>query len=296
MHILEHHLTSNSPLALILAIAYIMGLLASLTPCIYPMIPITVGIITSQQSSSMLRNFFLSLTYGIGIATVYAILGYISATSSLIFGQWVGHPLFIAVMVIFFVALALSLFGFYEIKLPRFLTNHKTRGGSLTASYLSGLFSGAAASPCLTPALALILRYVAQTGNPVVGVSVLFTFALGLSTLLIVVGTFSSSLSLLPRAGIWMEHVKTIFGFLLLIVAVGFLAPLIPDSALPALQGLVVYGAAIYYYYRSTQTSYHRVALVTLATFLVVIGTLLSLESMLKSSDMSLMAYIEGLA
>lgn len=292
-HILQEHLAAHSPLFLLVLISYVTGLVASLTPCIYPMIPVTIGIITAQKSASMPRNFAISVMYGLGIATVYSILGYISAKSSFLFGQWVGNPYFILVVSLFYLSLAFSLFGFYEIRFPRFLEGRFVgTGGSVLYSYLSGMVSGAAASPCLTPALALILGFVAKQATPLAGIAILFSFALGLSTLLIVVGTFSSSLALLPRAGGWMEHVKMLFGFLLLLVIVHFCTPLMPLWAVPLAQGMVMLSAAGYYAYRSTQTRYHAVALRLLAAFLLLLAALCGVESVLQHSGFSLFDYV----
>ena len=251
---LESLLSTDHSLIFTLFAAYTAGILASFTPCIYPMIPITLGIVTSQRSTSMLNNFFLSLSYGVGIAMVYATLGYVSAKSSVMFGQWLGSPWFIMAMIALFIYLAFSMFGFYEMYTPRFLSNRSTssyRGGSVTYSFLFGVLSGAAASPCLTPALAMLLGFAAKQGNPLVGFTVLFAFAMGISTLLIVVGTFSSALSLLPRAGMWMVEVKKIFGFLLLGVCINFATPLVTPMTITSLYAGLMLLAGLYYLSRS---------------------------------------------
>jgi len=295
--ILESMLSNQHSLIFVIIAAYATGVLASLTPCIYPMIPITLGIITAQQSRSMLMNFFLSLSYGIGIATVYATLGYLSATTNIIFGQWLAHPLFIAAMITLFLYLAFSMFGFYDMYVPRILSaqsNRSHKGGSLSYSFMFGLLSGAAASPCLTPALALLLGYTAKQGNPFVGFVVLFAFALGVSTFLIVVGTFSSSLSLLPRAGTWMEMVKKIFGFLLLAVCVSFVQPLVEPATASFLYAIVVLSAALYYLHLSKKNKKLSLALVTIGGFLLLVTLLLCANGILQMQNLSLLEWIEG--
>jgi thiol:disulfide interchange protein len=247
---LEPLLNQAHSLPLVLLASFAAGILASFTPCIYPMIPVTLGIISAQQSSSMLMNFFLSLSYGVGIATVYATLGYLCASSNLIFGQWLAHPAFIGFMTLLFVYLAGSMFGFYEMYTPRFFKSHSTKNykmGSFAYSFLFGILTGAAASPCLTPALALLLSFAAQQENPLVAIAVLSSFAMGLSTLLIVLGTFSSAMSFLPRAGSWMIEVKKIFGFLLLGVAAYFMQPLFAPLVISSLYAAICAGAAFYY-------------------------------------------------
>lgn len=247
---LESSLNGGYPLPLIIIGAYFAGILASFTPCIYPMLPITMGIITAQKTASMLTNFLLSLSYGMGIAVVYSTLGYLSAKSNLMFGQWLANPWFIASMIALFVYLAFSMFGFYEMYTPSFLQpkpGSTSKKGSFFYSFMFGIITGAAASPCLTPALALLLGYAAKQSNPLVGIVVLFAFAMGLSTLLIVLGTFSSSMTLLPRAGTWMNEVKKVFGFLLLAVCVYYLQPLVCNITYPFLQGLLCLSTALYY-------------------------------------------------
>jgi len=249
---LESLIQETYSLPTVLIASYAMGLLASLTPCIYPMLPITVGIINAQKANSLLTKFLLSLAYGCGIATVYATLGYVSAKSNMMFGQWLANPYFIVLMVAFFIYLAFSMFGFYEMYVPPVLLQNTapTRAGSVLYSFFFGLFTGAAASPCLTPALALLLGFAAKQQNPAVGFAALFSFAMGLSTLLITVGTFSGAMTLLPRAGAWMEEVKKVFGFLLLGVCVSFLEPLLSDEQSKMLYIATVGAAAIYYMMR----------------------------------------------
>ena len=115
--------STQSNLIYILFLAFLAGIVTSFTPCIYPMIPITVGILQSQASNSLTHNFFSALSYVFGIALVYAGLGYASATTSLIFGKWLASPFFIFLIILFFLYLAFSMFGFYEIYMPRFLTH-----------------------------------------------------------------------------------------------------------------------------------------------------------------------------
>lgn len=293
---LETLLNGTHSLSFVLFASFVAGILASFTPCIYPMIPVTLGIITAQQSTSMLNNFFLSLSYGVGIATVYATLGYVSVKSNLMFGQWLGHPYFIAVMVLLFLYLAFAMFGFYEMYTPRFLrarTSNSYKGGSIAYSFLFGILSGAAASPCLTPALALLLGFAAKQNNPLIGFTVLFAFAMGISMLLIVVGTFSSALSFLPRAGGWMNEVKKIFGFMLLGVCVFFVQPLIAPPVATALYAIVTVIAALYYLHVSRRGSSFFIPFLMLSVLLLVTTALLLVDAQLQRNDTSLLERIE---
>jgi len=278
---LESLLHSDHSVVLTLLAAFAAGVLASFTPCIYPMLPITVGVITAQKTASMLTNFFLALAYGLGIATIYATLGYLSATTNILFGQWLANPYFVGLMVAFFLYLAGTMFGFYEMYTPRFLTASATvkRNGSFGYSFLCGLLTGAAASPCLTPALALLLGFVAKQQNPALGFAVLFSFAMGLSSLLIVLGTFSSAVSSLPRAGAWMHEVKKIFGFLLFGVAIYFLEPIASNTVVMSLYSLVACAAGIYYGLRARTAAYFKIPFALLSFLLFIVAQLLAFSA-----------------
>jgi len=233
----------------ILLVAFATGLLASLTPCIYPMIPITISILQVQASKSFMQNFVRALFYVLGIAVTYATLGYVAAKTTVMFGQWMANPWLIGIIVLFFLYLAFSMFGFYEIYVPKFMTRQLevSPRGSLFYSFLFGAVSGLIASPCLTPALAGLLGYVAKQGNPVLGFITMFMFALGMGTILLVIGTFSGAVVLLPRAGMWMVEIKKFFGFLLLGVTVYFLQPLLDQTVITVLYVVVGLGAILYY-------------------------------------------------
>jgi len=293
--ILESLLHDTQSLPLVLFASFVAGVLASFTPCIYPMLPITMGIITAQGAQSMFVNFFLSLSYGLGIATVYASLGYLTVKTNLMFGQWLGNPLFISTMIVFFLYLAFSMFGFYEMYTPRFLqaqSNTKYKGGSFTYSFMFGIITGAAASPCLTPALALLLGFAAKQNNPLIGFGVLFAFAMGLSMLLIVLGTFSSAISLIPRAGAWMNEVKKVFGFLLLGVCVYFLQPIASDMCINGLYLIISLTAGLYYGVYSRRSSTFKIPFVLLSTLLFTTSLLIAAEIYFQHFDSSLIEQI----
>jgi thiol:disulfide interchange protein DsbD len=238
----------------LLIIAFFAGILVSFTPCIYPMIPVTAGILQGQASTSLLHNALSAIAYVIGIAFVYASLGYISATTSIIFGSWFASTWFLALVIGFFIYLALAMFGFYELYIPTFLSNQTTATGrpSLLRSLMLGIVSGTVASPCLTPALAILLGLVAKEANPMVGFTTLFSFAFGMSILLVLVGIFASSLTVLPRAGEWMNDVKHFLGFLMLGTCLYFLKPFFATSILTYSYALLS-GCAAYNYFKYGQ-------------------------------------------
>jgi thiol:disulfide interchange protein DsbD len=252
LYSLKNAIEMKQSLPVILLAAFLAGILISFTPCIYPMIPITAGILQAQATRSVFHNFLRAVSYVLGVAIVYATLGYIVATTTLIFGQWFANPWFIAFVVIFFLYFGFAMFGFYDVYIPAFLrsrTTFQTRGSFITAFFL-GAISGTVTSPCLTPALAVLLGYVAKIGNPITGFLMLFAFSLGMGMLLILVGTFSGMLHVLPSAGNWMIEVKKIFGFLILGICVYILDPLLPPYATFILYGGIVTSASMYYIIR----------------------------------------------
>ena len=266
--------TEHANIFYALFLAFLAGILVSFTPCVYPMIPITVGILQAQAHDSMLYNFFSALSYVFGISLVYATLGYISATTSIIFGRWLASPWFIFLVILFFLYLAFSMFGFYELYVPTFLTKRSEVTGkrSLFHSFLFGALSGTVASPCLTPALAVLLGIAAKTGSPALGFLYLLFFSLGMGTLLLLIGTFSGVLHMLPRAGEWMEEVKKAFGFMMLAICIYFLTPLLSKDVMLELYSMVLLCTSVYYFFSARQ---NRIKLLLgLFLFLASITTL----------------------
>lgn len=231
--------------------ALILGMLLSLTPCIYPMIPITVGIIQSHGSKSFLSNLSLSLVYSMGIAITFATLGLIAAFTGQVFGTILSNPFFIITIVTLLIYLALSMFGFYEIYMPKFMQSSGNSGSkkSIFSVFLLGIASGTFASPCVSPGLVLLLSIVTAIGSKLLGFLLLFAFGFGLGTPLIIAGTFSGSLNKLPRAGMWMLEIKKIFGLLIFGVCFYFLKNILPETILTWIMSGSLLAAGIYYIY-----------------------------------------------
>lgn len=226
---------------------FILGILMSFTPCIYPMIPITIGILQSAVQTSILRNFLLAATYSAGIATTFAILGLLAASGSAHFGQLIGNPFFVGFLVLFLSYFAFSMFGFYEIRLPRFLQSRETKNtnGSISSAFIFGALSGTIASPCLSPGLLLLLSIVATLGSKLLGFLYLFVFGIGLCVPLLLIGTFSNTSNILPRAGYWMNEIKIIFGLLLLGLCFYYLKALLPLTIFyTSLAGILLFSGA----------------------------------------------------
>ncbi len=257
---LKDKIIATESWSLRLLFALLLGILLSLTPCIYPMIPITVGILQTQGTSSLLRNFLLSLCYALGLGTTFSLMGLLAASSGQAFGHLLGNPIFVLCIVALLCYFAFSLFGFYNLYIPRFMQNKGSysKSGSALSIFLFGMASGTFASPCLSPGLALILALVAAMANKLAGLLLLFCFGLGLSVPLIIIGTFSSSITMLPRAGMWMMEVQKIFGFMLLSMCLYYLSAIAPSYLILSLLTVFLLTVGLYYLQQKTTSYFWR--------------------------------------
>ena len=233
---------------LVLGLAFVTGLLLSFSPCTYPMIPITVSIFAGQDRT-VARGFFLSLVYVGTMAVVYGVMGLIVSLVGGVFGAWLASPTVVIGMVLIFVVFALSMFGLYDLNVPGALRQRlgtARGGGGVLGSIVLGVVAALVVSPCVGPFVAGILLYIATSGSPVVGFLTLFVFALGLGTLFVVIGTFSSAITRLPRSGEWMESVKKFFGFVLLMMAVYFLRTLVSPVVTASLTALLLLAFGVF--------------------------------------------------
>lgn len=207
---------------------FLLGILMSFTPCIYPMIPITIGILQSSAQNSVIRSILAALFYTVGIAATFAVLGLLAATGGAQFGHLLSEPLVILLLVIFLAYFGFAMLGLYELRLPSFMQRGPdgVKSNSLGSVFIFGILSGTVASPCLSPGLVLLLSIAATIGSKFIGFLYLFTFGVGLCVPLLIIGFFSNSMSLLPRAGMWMVEVKRIFGVLLIAMCFYYLAPI----------------------------------------------------------------------
>src|SRR5947209_4817063 len=203
------------------------GILTSLTPCVYPLIPITVSIFGARQAEHRGRSVALSATYVAGIAAMFSALGLFAALSGKAFGTFLSSPAVIAVLATFMVALAASMFGAFEIALPSGLQQRlsSVRAAGFAGAFGMGLVAGIIAAPCTGPVLAGVLAYVATQRNAVLGFWMLFTYAVGMGLLFFVLGATSLRL---PRSGAWMETVKSVLGVALVAAAVTLVLPFLP--------------------------------------------------------------------
>lgn len=206
-----------------LATMFLAGLATSLTPCIYPMIPITAGLLggSAAPGRPRRRTVLLTLSYVLGLALLYATMGLVAGLTGSLFGTIASNP-----WVRFAIGNLLLLFGLamldvFPVTAPQRLLAWagNLAGGSYPAAFLLGATSGIVAAPCGAPAFAAVLTWVAGEGSPALGFLYLFVFSIGMTALLIAVGIFSGTLGSLPRAGTWMVWVKRIGGVIMIAMA-----------------------------------------------------------------------------
>jgi thioredoxin:protein disulfide reductase len=223
----------NSSMLLALLIIFIGGIGASLTPCVYPVIPLTVAFIGARSNDKKMKGFVLSIFLVLGIATTYSILGVLSAESHVAFGSIVQKPAFIIPISLVFIAMGLSMFGYYEIQLSSKLnTKLQVKKKGLLGAFLVGMTTGVLAAPCVGPIVVVLLTWIAKTGSPFLGFLYMFVFALGMGVLFVLIGTFTGLMSALPKSGNWMLWVKGIFGITFIAVALWFLKPLLQEKTI----------------------------------------------------------------
>jgi len=221
----------ESGLLLSLIFVFLGGLALNLTPCVYPLIPITIGYFGGQAEGKTSRLFLLGVLYVLGMALTYSVIGVVTSLSGAVFGTLLQNPFVIIGIALLFVVLALSQFGVYEFKLPDSLVM-KAGGakGGVFGAFFMGLTMGIVAAPCIGPFVLGLVTYVAAKGDPFYGFLMFFVLALGLGLPYLLLALFSGKIKNLPRAGFWMDGVKHIFGFLLLGMAIYFLNPILPKG------------------------------------------------------------------
>ena len=205
--------------ALAFVAIFLAGVLVSFTPCVYPVIPMTLGYIGAKSAGSRWKGFTLSLVYVLGMALTYAVLGAFAAITGQLFGKIGSSPwsyFFVGNMCLL---LGLSMLGVLDAPQIRLSGPLKTHRRGYLGAFLVGIFSGLIVGPCTAPVMAAILVYVSSRQNVLYGFSLLFVFGYGVGFLMILLGTFTGLLSSIPRSGAWLERVKKIFGWVLLLAA-----------------------------------------------------------------------------
>jgi len=227
---------------------FLGGLALNLTPCVYPLIPITISYFGGQSEGKKGGLVLRAVVYVLGMSITYSILGVVASLTGGLLGSALQNPIVLIFVALVLVVLALSMFGLYEIRVPQKLA---MVGGANRSGYFGTLFMGLTvgliAAPCIGPFVLGLLTYVGELGDPFLGFWMFFVLAMGLGTPFLLLGIFSGAATKLPRSGAWMIWVRNAFGFILLGMAVYFLEPLIPgDNLYFYLLAMVALTAGVY--------------------------------------------------
>ncbi len=201
-------------------LCFLGGVLASLTPCTYPLIPVVASYVSSKSLTKKKNSFFLSLCYVIGMGVVYSFLGVFAALTGTLFGRISTNPITYFVVANLFILLGLNALDVITIPV---ISPKNTEKKGMIGAFLVGAASGLVTSPCTTPIMGAVLLYIATTKNVLWGSILMFSFSMGMGLLLVLVGTFSGLVSTLPRPGKWMEVVKKFLAFTLIGIGEYFL-------------------------------------------------------------------------
>lgn len=207
--------------------AFVGGILVSFTPCVYPLIPVTIAVIGAQKAESRYKAFLLSLSYVGGIAVTYSILGAVAALTGSLFGRIQTNPWTYFIVANVCILLGLSTLDVFDLSFLFAFSSKARVKGAFGRGYIGNLFagmvSGLVVGPCTAPALGILLAYVAATQRVIFGLTLLFTFAMGMGLLLLLVGMSTALLTSLPKADAWVLKVKKVFGLLLIALGEYFL-------------------------------------------------------------------------
>ena len=241
---------------------FLLGLALNLTPCVYPLIPITIGYFSQQSGSSTARRTALSSAYVLGIAITYSALGVFSALSGKLFGAWLQHPGVLIFVAALMLIMASSMFGLFEMQAPKFISNRSGGQSGILGALTMGLVIGIVAAPCVGPFVISLIALVSSLQSPMLGFLMFFVLALGLGLPYLFLGIFSSAVTSIPRSGMWMILVKKAMGFILIAMAFYFLRPLIGDLAFQyGVAGSLLVGAAFLFFSKSPGANVWRIAI-----------------------------------
>jgi thiol:disulfide interchange protein DsbD len=209
------------------AVVFAGGFLTSLTPCVYPLIPITVSIFGARKAEGRGKALVLTSSYIVGMGVVFSALGVLAAKTGQAFGAMLGHPGVVTGLAVFLLVLATSMFGAFELALPPSVQQRLSSvgGAGVAGAFLMGSVSGFLAAPCTGPVLTGLLAFVAKTANTGLGAGLLFIYALGIGVPFFLLGVFTVRL---PRSGVWMEWVKSVLGIVLVALAFSYLRDAFP--------------------------------------------------------------------
>ena len=273
-------LFGGKSLPLILGLVFLSGLALNLTPCVFPLIPITMTFFLKQSDGKVGKTLGFASLFVLGLCFTYTVLGVFAAITGSLFGSWLQEPVVLVVISAVVLAMALSMFGLFEIQAPHFITDRTGAKAGAMGALTMGLFLGFVAAPCVGPFIVALLTYVGKKASVPLGAGLFFTLALGLGFPYLVLGTVSGSLRKLPRSGEWMVAVKKFFGFAMVALAVYFLRPILPERvyelgvAIPLLIG----GVYFLFFEKSGSTlGWFRGLKIAFALILLAAGTMFAL-------------------
>jgi thioredoxin:protein disulfide reductase len=236
--------TFSFPVALLAL--FLGGLALNLTPCVLPMVPITIGFFAMQSDGRRSRRFLLSLAYVLGIVVMYASLGVLASVSGAIFGAWLQKTGVLIGLALLMVVLASSMFGLWEMTVPQFISSRSGGRAGFAGAAIMGLFVGIVAAPCVGPIVAALFIHVASIGKPLIGFAMFAALGFGLGF------PYLAALSILPKPGEWMVQFKRALGFILIAEAFYFLRPVIGDNVFRyGVAGSLLIGAIFLFLIRS---------------------------------------------
>lgn len=213
-------------------LAFIGGLALNLTPCVYPLIPVTLSFFTNQSQHRLGHTALLAGCYVLGLAITYSLLGLAASLTGGLFGALLQRPLVLVSVALVMVALGLSMCGLFELRVPSWISSRFGSGRTgVAGALIMGLTVGIVAAPCIGPFVAGMLLYVSQLGSPLIGFWLFFTLALGLGAPYLLLALFASRLHRLPKAGAWLVWIKQMLGCVLFGVALYLIFPLLPAAA-----------------------------------------------------------------
>lgn len=202
---------------LLFGLVFFIGFLTSLTPCVYPVIPIVMGVVGSKAGDSKIKGLYLSIAFVLGLSIVYSGLGILAAGTGSMMGVSFQNPIVVLFIASIFIVMGLSLAGFFTIPVPSSMSSKlQSQKSGIVGAFIIGGISAFIAAPCVGPVLVALLSWISQTGNLFLGFWLTFTFSLGMGVIFVVAGTFSGAISSMPQGGKWMTYVKYTFAILLI--------------------------------------------------------------------------------
>ncbi|MBN2790488.1 MAG: sulfite exporter TauE/SafE family protein [Candidatus Delongbacteria bacterium] len=281
---------------LVFIIAFLGGILDSMTPCVYPVIPVVISYMGAKSGSKKSSGFFLSLFFVVGLAITYSIVGLLASFLGGVFGvgDLAANPIVRVGIAIVFVVLASSMFGMWDMNLisseqqTKLMKKGKESKGIIGAIII-GMVSGVVAAPCVGPVLAVLLMHVAAAGDMLYGWLLFITFAFGLGILFLIIGTFSGAINALPQAGAWMVNIKKFFGVVMIGAALFFISIVIPEHILYFLISILsLYLAVFMGAFRKLEAHSGFFATLgkTISIFMVIVSIVFTLKTLSHYTDL----------